>query len=406
MRVFITGVCGFVGSSLARVIADRYPDWNLFGCDNFLRSGSQANRLPLEKVGVRVFEADLRDDAFSKSIPSADWVIDCAANPSVLAGTEGASFGKRSSSRNAMEHNLWGTVNLLEYCKERSAGLVMVSTSRVYSVKEMARVPCRVDEERFVPSWDSATTSTSEHEIPRGISQRGISEHFSTEPPLSLYGSSKLASELLAREYSSAFGFPIWIDRCGLMAGAGQFGKADQGIVAYWLHRYLHRRMLKMIGFGGLGHQVRDCLHPRDLWELIERQIAVGTDASKPIVCNASGGIESSFSLAELTRWCGGRWGMPDGKMDGANPERGELDPASVDNASAGKLGGGTRDIRGVVIERDPSTRLYDCPWIVLDSSLAKHCWDWSPRIGLQEIWNEVGDHAESHPEWLALSGE
>ncbi|MBM3968017.1 MAG: hypothetical protein FJ308_23620, partial [Planctomycetes bacterium] len=192
MRVFITGVCGFVGSSLARVIADRYPDWNLFGCDNFLRSGSQANRLPLEKIGVRVFEADLRDDAFPKSIPAADWVIDCAANPSVLAGTEvasvggasigGASLGKCSLSRNAMEHNLWGTVNLLEYCKERSAGLVMVSTSRVYSVKEMARVPCRVYEERFVPDCEPATTYTSEHEIPRGISQRGISEYFSTEP--------------------------------------------------------------------------------------------------------------------------------------------------------------------------------------------------------------------------------
>ncbi|MBM3964747.1 MAG: NAD-dependent epimerase/dehydratase family protein, partial [Planctomycetes bacterium] len=190
---------------------------------------------------------------------------------------------------------------------------------------------------------------------------------------------SKLASELLAREYSNAFGFPVWIDRCGLMAGAGQFGKADQGIVAYWLHRYLHRGKLKMIGFGGFGHQVRDCLHPRDLWELIERQIAVGTDASKPIVCNASGGIESSFSLAELTRWCEIRWR---------------------------KQGGGAISVRGVAIERDPSTRLFDCPWIVLDSSLARHSWDWCPRIGLQEILNEVGDHAESHPEWLELSGE
>ncbi|MFN7627267.1 MAG: CDP-tyvelose epimerase, partial [Pirellula sp.] len=62
MRVLITGVCGFVGSSLARIIAHRHPDWNLFGCDNFLRSGSRTNRLPLEAIGVRVFDSDLRDD--------------------------------------------------------------------------------------------------------------------------------------------------------------------------------------------------------------------------------------------------------------------------------------------------------------------------------------------------------
>lgn len=384
MRVLITGVCGFVGSSLARIIAHRHPDWNLFGCDNFLRSGSRTNRWPLEAIGVRVFDSDLRDDAFAQSLPATDWVIDCAANPSVLAGTEGSSFGRLSSSRIAMEHNLWGTVNLLEYCKEHSAGLIMVSTSRVYSAKELARIPCRVEAMRFEPNWELSTIAASEQALPLGISNRGISESFSSEPPLSLYGSSKLASELLAREYANAFGFPLWIDRCGLMAGAGQFGKADQGIVAFWLHRYLHRGSLRMIGFGGGGHQVRDCLHPRDLWELIERQIAVGADASIPIVCNASGGIDSSFSLAELTRWCEERWGPQNGKPEGVGHRRNQQ----------------------VVIDRDPSTRLYDCPWIVLDSSLARNNWDWYPRIGLQEILNEVADHAESHPEWLELSGE
>jgi len=129
-----------------------------------------------------------------------------------------------------------------------------------------------------------------------------------------------------------------------------------------------------MIGFDGSGHQVRDCLHPKDLWALIERQIAEGADASRPPVCNVSGGIESSFSLAELTRWCEVRWGH--------------------------------RESSQVVIERERATRMYDCPWIVLDSSRAHNSWGWSPRVGLQEILNEVAEHAESHPEWLELSGE
>ena len=34
----------------------------------------------------------------------------------------------------------------------------------------------------------------------------------------------------LILEYGECFGFPVWINRCGVLAGAGQFGKADQGI--------------------------------------------------------------------------------------------------------------------------------------------------------------------------------
>ena len=32
-----------------------------------------------------------------------------------------------------IEHNLIGTINLLEYCKRAGAGFIMLSTSRVYS---------------------------------------------------------------------------------------------------------------------------------------------------------------------------------------------------------------------------------------------------------------------------------
>ena len=56
--------------------------------------------------------------------------------------------------------------------------------------------------------------------------------------PLSLYGASKLASETLILEYGECFGFPVWINRCGVLAGAGQFGKADQGIFSFWIHSF------------------------------------------------------------------------------------------------------------------------------------------------------------------------
>ncbi len=78
---------------------------------------------------------------------------------------------------------------------------------------------------------------------------------------MSLYGSTKMASEQLALEYSHAFGFPVWINRCGVMAGAGQFGKPDMGS-SLLIHSWSLHRPLTYIGFGGTGHQVRDCLHP------------------------------------------------------------------------------------------------------------------------------------------------
>ncbi len=128
MRILISGVCGFVGSTLARELAAR--GHSVSGFDNFIRPGSEANRDALKKAGVKLFHADLRAASDLETVPAADWVIDAAANPSVLAGVDG-----KTSSRQLVEHNLGGTVNLLEYCKTHRAGFVLLSTSRVYSIR-------------------------------------------------------------------------------------------------------------------------------------------------------------------------------------------------------------------------------------------------------------------------------
>ena len=66
----------------------------------------------------------------------------------------------------------------------------------------------------------------------------GVAETFSTDPPLSLYGTTKRASEHLTLEYAEAFDMPVWVNRCGVLAGGGQFGRADQGVFSYWIHRW------------------------------------------------------------------------------------------------------------------------------------------------------------------------
>jgi CDP-paratose 2-epimerase len=354
MKILISGICGFVGSTLARAFAGAGMATEIVGLDNLSRPGSETNRRAIQKMGVRFVHGDLRSASDVDSLPAVDWIIDAAANPSVLAGSAG--YG---TSRQLMEHNLLGTINLLEHCRRTGAGFILLSTSRVYSIPALAGVRVRTDGEAFVPDESSPW--------PAGFSEKGIAEDFSTQAPVSLYGASKLASEALALEYGAAFDFPVWINRCGVLAGAGQFGKADQGIFSFWLHSHFARRPLRYIGFDGGGHQVRDCLHPRDLVPLLERQMSAGSTTGLPRVVNVSGGIGSARSLRQLSGWCDRRF-------------------APMEIAS------------------EPGNRPYDLPWVVLDSSLAERTWQWTPTTPVEEILEEIARHAEATPDWLELS--
>ena len=353
MKILIAGACGFVGSVLARTLLEHRDGITIYGIDNFSRPGSELNRAPLRALGVHLMQGDLRVASDVSAVPQADWVIDAAANPSVLAGT---GVG---ASRQLMEHNLGGTINLLEFCRSAGAGFILLSTSRVYSIPSLAGLPIEVS--------GSAFRLTAGAQLPPDISTAGIRESFSTMAPISLYGASKLASETLALEYGGTFDFPVWINRCGVLAGAGQFGKADQGIFSYWIHSHFCEGALKYLGFNGSGHQVRDCLHPRDLARLLFCQIDDGGTAGLPKIINVSGGAESARSLRQLTEWCNKRF-VP-------------------------------RNIAG-----DSTPRAFDLPWVVLDQRLATETWDWRPDISVEDICEEVACHAEANPMRLQVS--
>ncbi len=349
MKVLLTGACGFVGYTIAKELRRHSSALEIVGLDNLSRPGSELNRAALAHSGITFRHGDLRNASDIENVPACDFVIDAAANPSVLAGV-----GDLTNSRQVLEHNLGGTINLLEYCKRHRAGLVFLSTSRVYSVSALRSIPIETRGKRFHPAQFALSSLTTE----------GVTEEFSTEPPLSLYGSSKRASEQLALEYGSAFDFPVWINRCGVLAGAGQFGKADQGIFSFWIHGYKMRRPLRYIGFGGTGHQVRDCLHPRDLLPVILLQLEAKRGGG---IWNFGGGAERSMSLAELSDWCAERFGSH--RVTSSDEER-----------------------------------PFDLPWLVLDSSRAGQDWQWKPQTSLEQILEEIAVHAEEHPNWLDLT--
>jgi len=354
MKLLISGICGFVGSSIATTLREADSTLQITGFDNLIRPGSETNRQRLRDFGVRFIHADMRNASDVAALPDADWVLDAAALPSVLSGVDG-----RSSARQLLEHNLGGTINLLEYCRERSAGFILLSTSRVYSIPSLAALPLRLE--------DGAFRLDPSQPMEPGAGPAGISECFSTAPPVSLYGSTKTASEGLAREYGAAFGLPVWVNRCGVLAGAGQFGHAEQGIFSYWLHAWNAGKSLKYLGFEGTGAQVRDALHPRDLGSLLYAQLQAGRDESKPSIVNVSGGIKNSLSLAQLSAWCSDRFGHREVQADGRS-------------------------------------RPFDVPWLVLDSALAEQAWNWRPSTSLPMILEEIAAHAVANVDWLDLS--
>ena len=350
MRILVTGACGFVGNRLIGHWIRQGAGHQFVAVDNFVRPGSEMNRQTLRELGVQVLHGDIRCPSDLETLPEVDAVIDAAALPSVLAGVDG-----KSSVRQLLEHNLNGTANLLEFCRVRGASFILLSTSRVYGAGVLNQLPMRRENERFVPAAEAVP-------LP-GFSAAGVSETFATEAPRSLYGTSKLMSEMLALEYHHAFGMPVWINRCGVLAGPGQFGHAEQGVFSFWLHAWKSRRPLRYIGFGGQGLQVRDALDPVDLVPVLDAQLAC-QDKMDRRVFNFGGGVTNSMSLRELSDWCRLRFGDYE-------------------------------------VLADDTDRVFDVPWLVMDSTRAQAVWNWRPGRSLNIILEEIAEFAESHPDWL-----
>jgi CDP-paratose 2-epimerase len=353
MKILLTGACGFVGSVLAECLLERVEGLRLIGFDNLMRPGAESNRLRLRRLGVEIVHGDLRSASDVATLPACDWVIEAAANPSVLAGVSASS-----SSRQLFEHNVVATGNVLEYCRAHEAGLLLLSSSRVYSLSALAGIPLRISGQTYALDTDAP--------LPAGLSTEGIGVDFSTASPVSLYGATKLSSEIMALEYGAAFDFPVWINRCGVLAGAGQFGTAAQGIFSFWINAHLRRRPLAYIGFNGTGCQVRDAFHPRDLAALLFSQMRTGRRDGQRIY-TAGGGLANAMSLAQLTAWCDQRFGPH--------------------HPSA-----------------DPRPRPYDTPWVIMDNSEAAAAFGWRLEIPLPAILEQIAQHASQHADWLEVS--
>jgi CDP-paratose 2-epimerase len=266
-----------------------------------------------------------------------DILIECSAEPSVQAGYNG-------DPRYLVNTNLMGTINCIECARKYRAGIVFLSTSRVYPIHSLRSLPLVQDNQRLTIGQDQQGT---------GWSPNGISTDFPLDGCRSMYGATKLCSELIIQEYAQMYALPAVINRCGVITGPWQMGKVDQGFVTLWAAKHFFDGELAYIGFGGQGLQVRDILHVKDLFELICIQLA-NLETYNGRVFNVGGGNQTSISLLELTQLCSNLLG------------------------------------RSISIRPIDKTHPADIPYYITDNTAVSNVTGWSPKMTPIEILEDI----------------
>lgn len=285
-NILITGGAGFVGANLALKLKADFPDVHIICLDNLKRRGSELSLKRLKTAGIEFIHGDIRnkeDFVFNK----IDLLLECSAEPSVLAGIN-------SSPDYLLNTNLVGTINCLEVARQHQAAVLFLSTSRIYPISYINDLAFTESNTRFDILDDQS--------VP-GASSKGIAEHFPLDKARSLYGVTKLASELIINEYVDTYGMKAIIDRCGVITGPWQMGKVDQGVFVLWVAKHYFKQSLSYIGYGGEGKQVRDFIHIDDLYASIKYQLEHFDDFASETL-NVGGGLANSVSLQELTALC------------------------------------------------------------------------------------------------------
>jgi CDP-paratose 2-epimerase len=356
LKVLITGGCGFLGSTLSFYLRERGHD--VVAMDNLVRRGSESNIERLQQHGVAFIHGDVRCVEDFVGLPRGiELICDASAQPSVVSGYANPKFD--------LTNNTLGVINVLEYAREHRCPLIFCSTNRIYSADRINALPRRVGATRL--EWDCAAWWNLPAESrPSGFDpEHGVSEEFSLDGAgRSIYGVSKLMADVACQEYADAFDFPVIVNRLGVITGAGQFGKIDQGWVVWWAVACWFGLPLKYIGWGG--KQVRDILFIDDVCRLVDLEIGqIGRLRSG--VFNAGGGAANSLSLLEATQFLEKRLG------------------------------------RSMSIAHEENPRKADTVIYITDNRKVERVLGWQPKVSLEEGWNSILDWIRKNEAQLSL---
>lgn len=287
MKVLITGGAGFVGANLAFYLTERGHRVTVL--DNLVRRGSELNLPRMKRLGIQFVHGDVRNAEDFTSLPrDVDVVLETCAQPSAIDGYANPLFD--------INNNTIGLLNTLEFARRNDAGLVFWSTNKTYAGEHINRFPMIERELRW--EWDAEAIKLM-GPVPGFDPEYGFTAEFTVDGhDHSIYGLSKIMSDLACQEWYDAFGVPTVINRFSCLAGEGQFGKSAQGWVAWWAIAFHFGLGLKYIGWDG--KQVRDALFIEDICRLVEIEMA-RLDELGGRVFNVGGGRDNTLSLREAT---------------------------------------------------------------------------------------------------------
>ena len=326
MNILITGGCGFVGTNLSLYLKSK--KFNIFTLDNLSRKGSKFNYTVLKKKKIKNFRINIANYKKLKGLRKFDLIIDCCAEAAVEVS--------RKKIDEVFNTNLIGTFNILKKAKRDKSKIIFLSSSRVNSIKNINKI-----------IGNNSNLKKKLH------INKLIDDKFENSRPKSLYGFTKLASEMLIEEFNYAFGLKYIINRCGVIAGPLQFGKQDQGFVSLWVIHHIMKKKLSYIGYGGHGNQVRDVLHIDDLCELIHKQIKIINKIYNKLY--TVGGSKISYtSLKNLTKIC--------------------------QNITGNKIS----------IDKKKSTSIYDIPYFITDNRKVSKAYKWRPKKNINKIVYDI----------------
>ena len=321
MKILITGGCGFVGSNLALFLKKK--GFTVHTLDNLTRKGSKYNSNLLKKQKIKNYKINISNIKKIKSLPKYDLILDCCAEAAVEISKN--DFDK------VINTNLIGTINILKKSKNDKSKIIFISSSRIYPLEEMNKII----KNKNLKSKIKISKMFSEKDKIIG--------------PKTIYGLTKLCSEMLIEEFSYAYQLKYLINRCGVISGPLQFGKQDQGFVSLWIWRHLNKKKLSYIGYGGYGNQIRDVLHIDDLCELILLQIKNINKINNKLF--TVGGSKTSYtSLSQLTKLCQ--------KINGNKIKMGKVSKTSS----------------------------YDIPYYLSDNTHVSNTYRWKPKRNINQV--------------------